>query len=193
MLDADRNGHIDLLRVACGGARWTASFHQDAWTALAELSVSSQKAGSILGGSAELKAVSLRRRRCTAVAVIDQMHEHGHAGFLSLSERNEPRAADLYGTPVLIDRTPGCHEAETSTKAGTAAARKTDYERKTVAGRVPYLQIHETNDAAELHPASDVGPAGKGQYFANSDNAAPLTQRPVFPKLGMPVGFETGR
>ena len=53
--------------------------------------------------------------------------------------------------PVLIDRTPGCHEAETSTKAGTAAARKTDYERKAVAGRIPYLQIHETRDAAELH------------------------------------------
>ena len=78
-------------------------------------------------------------------------HEHGRAGLLSLGERFERRAADLYGTPVLIDRTPGCHEAETSMKAGTAAARKTDYERKTVAGRVPYLQIHETNDAAELH------------------------------------------
>src|SRR5206468_546169 len=45
------------------------------------------------------KAVSLCRRRCTAVAVIDQVHEHGHAGFLSLSERLERRAADLYGAP----------------------------------------------------------------------------------------------
>ena len=99
----------------------------------------------------ESKEVSLCRRRCTAVAVIDQVHEHGHAGFLSLSERLKRRAADLYGAPVLIDRTPGCHEAGASMKAGTAAARKTDYERKTVAGRVPYLQIHETNDAAELH------------------------------------------
>jgi hypothetical protein len=43
-------------------------------------------------------------------------------------------------------------------KAGTAAALKADYERKAVAGRVPYLQIHETGDAAELHDASDVGP-----------------------------------
>ena len=29
-----------------------------------------------------------------------------------------------YGAPVLIDRTPGCHEAGTSTKAGTAALSK---------------------------------------------------------------------
>ena len=97
-----------------------------------------------------------------AVAVSDQVHEHGRAGFLSLSERLKRRAADLYGAPVLIDRTPGCHEAETSTKAGTVAALKADYERKTVAGRVPYLQIHGTDDAAELHDASDVGPCWKG-------------------------------
>jgi hypothetical protein len=83
--------------------------------------------------------------------------------FSASSERLKRRATDLYGTPVLIDRTPGCHEAETPMKAGTAAARKTDYERKTVAGRVPYLQIHETNDAAELHDASDVGPCWKGR------------------------------
>ena len=56
-------------------------------------------------------------------------------------------ASVLNGEPP----TPGCHEAETPTKAGTAAARKTDYERKAVAGRIPYLQIHETRDAAELH------------------------------------------
>jgi hypothetical protein len=108
------------------------------------------------------KAVSLCRRRCTAVAVIDQVHEHGHAGFLSLSERLKRRATDLYGAPVLIDRTPGCHEAGASMKAGTAAALKADYERKTVAVRVPYLQIHETGDATELHDASDVGPCWKG-------------------------------
>src|SRR6478735_11528372 len=107
-----------------------------------------KKAGIIWGGSVESKEVSLCRRRCAAVAVIDQVHEHGHAGFLSLSERLKRRAADLYGAPVLIDRTPGCHEAGTSMKAGTAAALKADYERKAVAGRVPYLQIHETGDAA---------------------------------------------
>ena len=99
----------------------------------------------------ELKAVSLCRRRWTAIAVSDQVHEHGRAGILSLSERLKRRAADLYGTPVLIDWTPGCHEAGTSMKAGTVAALKADYERKAVAGRVPYLQIHETGDAAELH------------------------------------------
>ena len=74
--------------------------------------------------------------------------------------KGEPQT--LYGTTVLIDRTPGCHEAGTSMKAGTAAALKADYERKAVAGRVPYLQIHETNEAAELHDAPDVGPCWKG-------------------------------
>jgi len=39
------------------------------------------------------------------------VHEHRRAGVLSLDERFKRRAADLYGTPVLIDRTPGCHEA----------------------------------------------------------------------------------
>ena len=91
------------------------------------------------------KAVSLCWRRGTAVS--DQVHEHGRAGVLSLGERSKRRATDLYGAPVLIDRTPGCHEAENSTKAGTVAALKTDYERKTVAARVPYLQIHRTDDA----------------------------------------------
>jgi hypothetical protein len=107
-------------------------------------------------------AVSLCRPRCTAVAVIDQVHEHGRAGFLSLSERLKRRAADLYGAPVLIDRTPGCHETGTSMKAGTAAARKADYKRKAVAARGPYLQIHGTDDAAELHNASDVSPLLEG-------------------------------
>jgi hypothetical protein len=40
-------------------------------------------------------------------------------------------------------------------KAGTAAALKADYERKAVAARGPYLQIHGTDDAAELHDAFD--------------------------------------
>ena len=73
--------------------------------------------------------------RCTVVS--NQVHEHGRAGVLSLGERFKRRAADLYGAPVLIDRTPGCHEAETSTKAGTVAALKADYEREAVAGRLP--------------------------------------------------------
>jgi len=47
-------------------------------------------------------------------------------------------------------------------KAGTAAALKADYERKAVAARGPYLQIHGTGDAAELHDASDVGPQLEG-------------------------------
>jgi hypothetical protein len=38
-------------------------------------------------------------------------------------------------------------------KAGTAAALKADYERKAVAARGPYLQIHGNDDAAELHDA----------------------------------------
>jgi hypothetical protein len=36
------------------------------------------------------------------------------------------------------------------------------YERKGVAARGPYLQIHRTNDAAELHNAFDVGPLLEG-------------------------------
>ena len=44
------------------------------------------------------------------VSVSDQVHEHGRAGVLSLGERLKRRAADLYGAPVLIDRTPRCHE-----------------------------------------------------------------------------------
>ena len=49
-------------------------------------------------------------------------------------------------------------QAGTSMKAGTVAALKADYARKPVAGRAPYLQIHGTDDALELHDASDVGP-----------------------------------
>jgi len=122
------------------------------------------------------------------------VHEHGRAGVLSLGERFKRRAADLYGAPVLIDRTPGCHEAETSTKAGTVAALKADYERKTVAARVPYLQIHRTDDAAELHVHPAWAPVGRGQHFAESDNAAPLTQRPVFPYAsGLPKSWARDR
>ena len=112
------------------------------------------------------KAVSLCWRRGTAVS--NQVHEHGRAGVLSLGERLKRRAADLYGAPVLIDRTPGCHEAGTSTKAGTAAALKADCARKAVAARGPYLQIHGTNDAAELHDASDVGRCWKGTELSTT-------------------------
>ena len=52
-------------------------------------------------------------------------------------------------------------ETGTSMKAGTAAALKADYE-KAVAARGPHLQIHGTDDAAELHDASGVGPCWKG-------------------------------
>ena len=51
-----------------------------------------------------------------------QVHEHGRAGILSLSERPKRGAADPYGAFALIDRTPGCHETGTSMKAGAAAA-----------------------------------------------------------------------
>jgi hypothetical protein len=47
-------------------------------------------------------------------------------------------------------------------KAGTDAALKADYERKPVAACVPYLQIHRTDDAVELHDASDVSPLLEG-------------------------------
>ena len=42
------------------------------------------------------------------------------------------------------------------------AALKADYGQKTVAARVPYLQIHETDDAAKLHDASERGPLLEG-------------------------------
>jgi len=98
-------------------------------------------------------------RRCAAGTVIGQVREHSGAGHLGLSERLKGRAADLYGAPALIDRTPGCDEAGTSMEAGTTAALEADHERKAVAARVPYLQIFNgIDDATELHDASDVRP-----------------------------------
>jgi hypothetical protein len=43
--------------------------------------------GSISLTGREVENASLRRRRCAAGAVPDQLHEHGHAGVLRLSER----------------------------------------------------------------------------------------------------------
>ena len=94
-----------------------------------------------------------------------QVSQHGRAGFLGLSERFEGRAADLDGARFLMmDRTPGRHEAGSSVKAGTAAALIADHERKAVAAPAPYFHVRDgTNDAAELHghshrrPTSSVG------------------------------------
>jgi len=70
------------------------------------------------------------------------------------SERPERRANDLNRGPVLINRTPRGYEAGIALKAGTAAALITDYERKAVAGRIPYLdRLDGSNDATELHDA----------------------------------------
>src|SRR5580700_970342 len=82
-----------------------------------------------------------------------QVSQHGLAGFLGLSERFEGRAADLDGARFLMmDRTPGRHEAGSSVKAGTAAALIADHERKAVAAPAPYFHVRVgTNDAAELH------------------------------------------
>jgi hypothetical protein len=68
-------------------------------------------------------------------------------------------------------------------KAGTAAAFKADYERKAVAACVPYFQVfHGTRDATELHDASHTPhPVGMGQRFAESENAALLTQQRFSP------------
>ena len=54
----------------------------------------------------------------------------------------------------MINRTPRGYEAGIALKAGTAAALITDYERKAVAGRIPYLDLLDgSNDATELHDA----------------------------------------
>ena len=46
------------------------------------------------------------------------------------------------------------YEAGIALKAGTAAALIADYERKAVAGRIPYLdRLDGSNDATELHDA----------------------------------------
>jgi hypothetical protein len=89
-----------------------------------------------------------------------QVAKHGLAGFFGLSERIEGRAANPDGGPVLIDRTPGRHEAGSSLKAGTAAALITDHERKAVSIRVPYFHLLDaTDDADELHGRSTHGPS----------------------------------
>jgi hypothetical protein len=68
------------------------------------------------------------------------------------SERLERRADDLNGGPVLMDRAPGGYEAGIALKTGTAAALITDHERKTVAGRIPNLDVLDgRNDTTELH------------------------------------------
>jgi hypothetical protein len=40
-----------------------------------------------------------------------------------------------------MDRAPGGYEAGIALKTGTAAALITDHERKTIAGRIPYLDL----------------------------------------------------
>jgi hypothetical protein len=68
------------------------------------------------------------------------------------NERLERRAVDLDGGPVLMDRAPGGYEAGIALKTGTAAALITDHERKTVAGRIPNLDVLDgRNNATELH------------------------------------------
>jgi hypothetical protein len=67
------------------------------------------------------------------------------------SERLERRADDLNGGPVLTNRTPGGYEAGIAVKAGTAAALITDYERKAVAGRIPYLNLLDRSNHARLN------------------------------------------
>jgi hypothetical protein len=88
------------------------------------------------------------------------MAQHGRAGFFGFSQRFEGRAADHDGARFLMmDRTPGRHEAGSSVKAGTAAALIADHERKAVPA--PYFHVRDgTNDASELHgiPAADLRP-----------------------------------
>ena len=68
------------------------------------------------------------------------MAQHGLASFFGLSQRFEGRAADRDGARFLMmDRTPGRHEAGSSAKAGTAAALIADHERKAVAAPAPYF------------------------------------------------------
>jgi hypothetical protein len=72
--------------------------------------------------------------------------QHDLAGFFGLSERFEGRAADRDGARFLMmDRTPGRHEAGLSVKAGTVAALITDHERKAVV-----LPLHISMSATGL-------------------------------------------
>jgi hypothetical protein len=82
--------------------------------------------------------------RCTSIVVL------AFSASASVLKGEPP----TFWRSCLIDRAPGCHETGTSIKAGTAAALKADYKRKAVAARGLFLQIHGTDDAAELlmHP-----------------------------------------
>jgi hypothetical protein len=68
-----------------------------------------------------------------------------------------------------------------SVKAATVAVLEADHERKTVAIRIPDLDVlNRTNDAAELHTTPDTSapPHGNtGQRFAKTEYA-----NPRFPK-----------
>ena len=80
------------------------------------------------------------------------MSQHDLTGLLGRGERFERRADDLHGRPVLTKRTPGSCEAGIALKAGAAAARITYYERKSIAGRIPNLDVLDgSNDATEPH------------------------------------------
>jgi hypothetical protein len=88
-----------------------------------------------------------------------QVYKEGLAGFLSVSERLEGRAAHLDGRPIQIERSPRGYKTGLSVKAGTGAALEADHERKAVAARAPDFQIlYGIDDAAELHDASDKSP-----------------------------------
>jgi hypothetical protein len=85
--------------------------------------------------------------------------QKGLAGFLSVSKRFKRRAAYLDSGSVWIERSPRGYEARFSVKAGTGAALEADHERKAAATCAPYFQIlYGTDDAAELHDASDIKP-----------------------------------
>src|SRR5258708_36499643 len=87
--------------------------------------------------------------RASQQCLFRQVFQHGLAGFFGLSQRFEGRAADLDGARFLMmDRTPGRHEAGSSVKAGTAAALIADHERKAIAAPAPYFHVRDgTNDA----------------------------------------------
>jgi hypothetical protein len=83
-------------------------------------------------------------------ALSRQVAQHGLAGLFGLSQRFEGRAADLDGARFLMmDRTPGRHEAGSSVKAGTVAALITDHERKALAAPAPYFQVRDSPTCLE--------------------------------------------
>jgi len=49
-----------------------------------------------------------------------------------------------------MDRTPRCHEAGSTVKAGAAAALITDHERKAITAPVPYFHVLD-GTADKLH------------------------------------------